>query len=78
MQCNSFIQNPKPTSDDLNQIAEECEMEKEVVRVWFCNRRQKEKRIAMHEQQSHEVTNSQNYLKLDLKCDGKFVAFSQN
>ncbi|XP_076801415.1 uncharacterized protein LOC143445906 isoform X2 [Clavelina lepadiformis] len=49
-----FDKNPKPTSDDLNQIAEECEMEKEVVRVWFCNRRQKEKRIAMHEQQSHE------------------------
>lgn len=26
-------------------IAEQLSMEKEVVRVWFCNRRQKEKRI---------------------------------
>lgn len=26
-------------------IAEQLAMEKEVVRVWFCNRRQKEKRI---------------------------------
>lgn len=27
-------------------IAEQLSMEKEVVRVWFCNRRQKEKRIS--------------------------------
>nr|CAB3265049.1 POU domain, class 2, transcription factor 3 [Phallusia mammillata] len=47
-----FSQNPKPNSDDLHSIAEECCLDKEVVRVWFCNRRQKEKRIAMHEQQS--------------------------
>lgn len=26
-------------------IAEQLQMEKEVIRVWFCNRRQKEKRI---------------------------------
>lgn len=26
-------------------IAEQLHMEKEVIRVWFCNRRQKEKRI---------------------------------
>lgn len=26
-------------------IAEQLNMEKEVIRVWFCNRRQKEKRI---------------------------------
>ena len=26
-------------------IAEQLSMEKEVVRVWFCNRRQKEKRM---------------------------------
>uniref|UniRef100_H2Z3J0 Homeobox domain-containing protein n=1 Tax=Ciona savignyi TaxID=51511 RepID=H2Z3J0_CIOSA len=46
-----FIMNPKPSSEELQSIAEECDMEKEVVRVWFCNRRQKEKRISMHEQQ---------------------------
>ena len=26
-------------------IADQLNMEKEVIRVWFCNRRQKEKRI---------------------------------
>ncbi|XP_018393177.1 PREDICTED: POU domain protein 2-like [Cyphomyrmex costatus] len=41
----SFIQNPKPTSEEITILADSLAMEKEVVRVWFCNRRQKEKRI---------------------------------
>ncbi|XP_064826504.1 POU domain, class 2, transcription factor 1-like isoform X2 [Oncorhynchus masou masou] len=42
----SFIQqNQKPSSDEISLIADQLNMEKEVIRVWFCNRRQKEKRI---------------------------------
>ncbi|XP_011878949.1 PREDICTED: POU domain protein 2-like isoform X2 [Vollenhovia emeryi] len=41
----AFIQNPKPTSEEITILADSLSMEKEVVRVWFCNRRQKEKRI---------------------------------
>uniref|UniRef100_UPI00358E2A17 POU domain, class 2, transcription factor 3S-like isoform X2 n=1 Tax=Myxine glutinosa TaxID=7769 RepID=UPI00358E2A17 len=41
----SFQENSKPTSGELELMAEQLHMEKEVVRVWFCNRRQKEKRI---------------------------------
>ncbi|XP_061432789.1 POU domain, class 2, transcription factor 1-like isoform X3 [Lethenteron reissneri] len=41
----SFLENPKPTSDEIGLISEHLNLEKEVVRVWFCNRRQKEKRI---------------------------------
>ncbi|XP_024885063.1 POU domain, class 2, transcription factor 1-like isoform X1 [Temnothorax curvispinosus] len=41
----AFIQNPKPTSEEITILADSLAMEKEVVRVWFCNRRQKEKRI---------------------------------
>ncbi|KAJ6223039.1 hypothetical protein RDWZM_001584 [Blomia tropicalis] len=41
----AFIQNPKPTSEEICMLADALCMEKEVVRVWFCNRRQKEKRI---------------------------------
>uniref|UniRef100_W5MAY0 POU class 2 homeobox 2a n=1 Tax=Lepisosteus oculatus TaxID=7918 RepID=W5MAY0_LEPOC len=41
----SFIANQKPTSEEILLIAEQLHMEKEVIRVWFCNRRQKEKRI---------------------------------
>merc|ERR1712079_273925 len=41
----AFNQNPKPTSEEIAYVADSLNMEKEVVRVWFCNRRQKEKRI---------------------------------
>ncbi|XP_060944516.1 POU domain, class 2, transcription factor 1b isoform X6 [Limanda limanda] len=42
----SFLeQNQKPTSEEITMIADQLTMEKEVIRVWFCNRRQKEKRI---------------------------------
>ncbi|XP_059813020.1 POU domain, class 2, transcription factor 3 isoform X3 [Hypanus sabinus] len=40
-----FHENSKPSSEEIVMIAEQLSMEKEVVRVWFCNRRQKEKRI---------------------------------
>ncbi|XP_004384195.2 POU domain, class 2, transcription factor 1 [Trichechus manatus latirostris] len=41
----SFLENQKPTSEEITMIADQLNMEKEVIRVWFCNRRQKEKRI---------------------------------
>lgn len=34
----AFIQNPKPTSEEISVLADSLSMEKEVVRVWFCNR----------------------------------------
>ncbi|XP_061819029.1 POU domain, class 2, transcription factor 3 [Nerophis lumbriciformis] len=40
-----FLDNPKPNSEEITLISEQLAMEKEVIRVWFCNRRQKEKRI---------------------------------
>ncbi|CAL8299472.1 unnamed protein product [Lota lota] len=41
----NFLSNQKPTSEEIMLMAEQLNMEKEVIRVWFCNRRQKEKRI---------------------------------
>uniref|UniRef100_A0A8C9YC04 POU domain protein n=1 Tax=Sander lucioperca TaxID=283035 RepID=A0A8C9YC04_SANLU len=41
----NFHMNQKPTSEEILLMAEQLNMEKEVIRVWFCNRRQKEKRI---------------------------------
>lgn len=41
----TFLQNSKPTSEEISMVADNLQMEKEVVRVWYCNRRQKEKRI---------------------------------
>ena len=34
----AFIRNPKPTSEEIRAIGDNLNMEKEVVRVWFCNR----------------------------------------
>ena len=41
----SFLVNSKPTSEEVSMLADGLQMDKEVVRVWFCNRRQKQKRI---------------------------------
>lgn len=40
----AFFINSKPTSQEITNLADNLCIEKEVVRVWFCNRRQKEKR----------------------------------
>ncbi len=40
-----FMTQPKPSSADISRIADNLQLEKEVVRVWFCNRRQREKRV---------------------------------
>nr|QRF78324.1 POU3 [Schizocardium californicum] len=42
---NHFLKQPKPSAPEITQLAENLQLEKEVVRVWFCNRRQKEKRM---------------------------------
>ena len=34
----AFGQNPKPTSEEITYVADSLNMEKEVMRVWFCNR----------------------------------------
>ncbi|KAM5146527.1 POU domain, class 5, transcription factor 1.2-like [Mantella aurantiaca] len=41
---NFFIHCAKPGAQEISQIAREVNMDKDVVRVWFCNRRQKGKR----------------------------------
>ena len=41
-----FIKNPKPSAQEIAALAEDLKFDKEVVRVWFCNRRQKEKRLS--------------------------------
>ena len=42
---NHFIIQPKPSSSEITKVADTLNLEKEVVRVWFCNRRQREKRV---------------------------------
>ncbi|KAJ8411512.1 hypothetical protein AAFF_G00163200 [Aldrovandia affinis] len=40
-----FLKCPKPAASEITALADSLQLEKEVVRVWFCNRRQKEKRM---------------------------------
>lgn len=41
-----FERQPRPSSKDISSISESLNLEREVVRVWFCNRRQKERRVS--------------------------------
>ncbi|XP_029439733.1 POU domain, class 4, transcription factor 3 [Rhinatrema bivittatum] len=40
-----FSLQPRPSSEKIAAIAEKLELKKNVVRVWFCNQRQKQKRM---------------------------------
>ncbi|XP_017266028.1 POU domain, class 5, transcription factor 1 [Kryptolebias marmoratus] len=42
-----FVKCPKPNTQEITQIADELGLERDVVRVWFCNRRQKGKRLSL-------------------------------
>ena len=39
-----FCMHPKPSAQEISNLANTLKLEKEVIRVWFCNRRQKQKR----------------------------------
>ena len=39
-----FSLQPRPSGEKIAQIAEKLDLKKNVVRVWFCNQRQKQKR----------------------------------
>ena len=43
---NQFEKQPRPSSNDISSISESLNLDREVVRVWFCNRRQKERRVS--------------------------------
>ncbi|TRY92753.1 hypothetical protein DNTS_024833 [Danionella cerebrum] len=64
----SFMeQNQKPSSEEITVIADQLHMEKEVVRVWFCNRRQKEKRINPPSSTSISVSSGPSHASATIK-----------
>lgn len=65
----SFQENSKPTSAELASLANIMQMEKEVIRVWFCNRRQKEKRINPPSQSANSSLSI-----LDIDADASVMA----
>uniref|UniRef100_A0A3Q3K2M0 POU domain protein n=1 Tax=Monopterus albus TaxID=43700 RepID=A0A3Q3K2M0_MONAL len=52
-----FVKCPKPNTQEITHISDDLGLDRDVVRVWFCNRRQKGKRLA---------------LPLDEECDGQY------
>ncbi|KAI4896735.1 hypothetical protein NFI96_022400 [Prochilodus magdalenae] len=42
-----FMKCPKPNTLEITHISDDLGLERDVVRVWFCNRRQKGKRLAL-------------------------------
>ena len=42
---NHYAVDKRPKADQIAKIAAEMQLDKEVVRVWFCNRRQKERKM---------------------------------
>ncbi|KAG9349092.1 hypothetical protein JZ751_029412 [Albula glossodonta] len=53
----NFMEKSKPSSQEIVRMAEGLHLEKEVVRVWFCNRRQREKRVktSLHHSSFHSL-----------------------
>uniref|UniRef100_A0A1I8A0H4 POU domain protein n=1 Tax=Steinernema glaseri TaxID=37863 RepID=A0A1I8A0H4_9BILA len=56
-----FQKNPKPNAQEITAVAMDLQLEKEVVRVWFCNRRQKEKRMTPQYQADMLLAPGQTY-----------------
>ncbi|KAJ8413828.1 hypothetical protein AAFF_G00064260 [Aldrovandia affinis] len=42
-----YLKCPKPNTQEITHISDNLSLERDVVRVWFCNRRQKGKRLAL-------------------------------
>ena len=42
----TFLRQHKPSADEIARLSNALRLDREVVRVWFCNRRQKQKRVA--------------------------------
>ncbi|XP_077164554.1 POU domain, class 3, transcription factor 4 [Paroedura picta] len=67
-----FLKCPKPAAQEISSLADSLQLEKEVVRVWFCNRRQKEKRMTPPGEPPppppHEVYAQQHPVKTDASC----------
>ncbi|XP_073498464.1 POU domain, class 5, transcription factor 1.1-like [Phyllobates terribilis] len=61
-----FLRNPKPGAPEMAQMARDLNLDKEVVRVWFCNRRQRDKRNVPGRDHSGESGDMQHMVNLHM------------
>ncbi|XP_073412133.1 POU domain, class 5, transcription factor 1.1-like [Dendrobates tinctorius] len=61
-----FLKNPKPGAPDMAQMARDLKLDKDVVRIWFCNRRQRDKRNFPGRHYSGESGNMQHMVNLPM------------
>ena len=53
-----FAVQPRPSGEKIAAIAEKLELKKNVVRVWFCNQRQKQKVLTVFTACRNDVTSA--------------------
>ena len=53
-----FAVQPRPSGEKIAAIAEKLELKKNVVRVWFCNQRQKQKVLTVFTACKNDVTSA--------------------
>ena len=77
-----FVNQPKPSSNEIAQIADNLHLDKEVVRVWFCNRRQREKRVRSsiggHEGSQNSVDGAEDDPEEDSDVQGQMKLSGQD
>ena len=56
-----FAVQPRPSGEKIAAIAEKLELKKNVVRVWFCNQRQKQKVLTVFTACRNDVTNARQF-----------------
>jgi hypothetical protein len=71
-----FQKNSKPTAQEISHLADLLQLEKEVVRVWFCNRRQKEKRMTPNGEYIMSNGNDSILTGADDSCDSDMMQMS--
>ncbi|KAM3911251.1 POU domain, class 5, transcription factor 1.1-like [Leptodactylus fuscus] len=54
-----YMKNNKPNTQELSEMAIKLHMDKDVIRVWFCNRRQRDRRQVLIKDELGEVSEGQ-------------------
>lgn len=71
-----FEQISRPTSEQLQNIADKLDMDKNTVRIWFCNQRQKKKRLKYSTNTTATTTTSINTSSTATAIEGNSIGLT--